>query len=281
MIKQPQSVDGASEDLALPVLARGLSGGRRESDERVVPPDSNSPKLELVRVSKIYDGRSLPVMALNNVSLQFPSGDFAILAGPSGSGKSTLLHLIGALDRPTSGEVRVAGRVLSSMNPNELADFRRQRIGFVFQAYNLINVLTAVENVEYIMLLQGKPAVERRRRAAAMLERVGLGGLKEKRPQEMSGGQQQRVAVARAVAADPEIVLADEPTANLDQTTGAALIDLFRELNKEMGVTFVLASHDPMVIAKSPRLIRLVDGRVFEDNAPRPPLKLRGGEGEL
>ncbi|MBI2500518.1 MAG: ABC transporter ATP-binding protein [Deltaproteobacteria bacterium] len=195
----------------------------------------------LEAVEKVYRTNGLPVKALTNVSLTFASGEFAVLAGPSGSGKSTLLNLIGALDRPTSGGVKVAGRDLLQMNLRQLSEFRLRKIGFVFQSYNLIPVLTAIENVEYILLLQGIDPKERRERAMALLERVGLLDQVGKRPGEMSGGQQQRVAVARALASRPELILADEPTANL---------------------AFLFASHDPMVIERARRVVRLKDGRI-------------------
>ncbi|MBI2066938.1 MAG: ABC transporter ATP-binding protein [Deltaproteobacteria bacterium] len=216
----------------------------------------------LEAVEKVYRTNGLPVKALTNVSLTFASGEFAVLAGPSGSGKSTLLNLIGALDRPTSGGVKVAGRDLLQMNLRQLSEFRLRKIGFVFQSYNLIPVLTAIENVEYILLLQGIDPKERRERAMALLERVGLLDQVGKRPGEMSGGQQQRVAVARALVSRPELILADEPTANLDSQTGATLIDLFRELNEQFQTTFLFASHDPMVIERARRVVRLKDGRI-------------------
>lgn len=215
-------------------------------------------------LSKVYQTNGLPVIALKNVDLTFESGEFSVLAGPSGSGKSTLLHLIGALDRPTSGTIQVGGEDLSRFSSRRLSEFRLRKVGFVFQAYNLISVLTAIENVEYVLLLQGVPFGERRERGTALLERVGLIDQMNKRPTEMSGGQQQRVAVARALASRPEIILADEPTANLDSQTGAALIELFRELNEQYKTSFIFASHDPMVIEKARRVIRLKDGRRIE-----------------
>ncbi|MBI2981640.1 MAG: ABC transporter ATP-binding protein [Deltaproteobacteria bacterium] len=219
-------------------------------------------QIELEGVEKVYRTNGLPIKALTDVSLGFAQGEFAVLAGPSGSGKSTLLNLIGALDRPTSGVIRVGGEDLSLLSARKLSDFRLRKIGFVFQAYNLIPVLTALENVEYILLLQGADAKERRKRSVALLERVGLCDQIHKLPGEMSGGQQQRVAVARALASHPEMILADEPTANLDSTTGSALIDLFRELNEQFQTTFIFASHDPMVIQRAERVVRLKDGHV-------------------
>jgi putative ABC transport system ATP-binding protein len=221
--------------------------------------------VELENVSKRYRQGRLEVPAVTRVTLSFAGGDFAVLAGPSGSGKTTLLNLIGALDMPTEGTVRVAGRDLSTLSGRALAELRLHRIGFVFQAYNLIPVLTAYENAEYVLLLQGVPAAERRRRVTALLDELGLADLAHRRPSELSGGQQQRVAVARAVVAEPPLILADEPTANLDSKTGAALIDMMRRLNRERGVTFVFSSHDPQVIERADRLIELVDGRVARD----------------
>lgn len=220
------------------------------------------PQIDVNRLDKIYAANGQSVSALTQVSLMLSAGDFVVLAGPSGSGKSTLLHIIGALDRPTSGSVRVGGLELVGQAPTALSQFRLTQVGFVFQAYNLIPVLTAQENVEYPLLLQGLPATERKRRAGELLARVGLGDLSHKRPNEMSGGQQQRVAVARALVGQPQMVLADEPTANLDSVTGAALIDLFRELNHQLRTTFLFASHDPMVIERAQSVIRLKDGRI-------------------
>jgi putative ABC transport system ATP-binding protein len=221
-----------------------------------------APQIEIDHVDKIYDSNGLSVSALTDISLTLAIGDFAVLAGPSGSGKSTLLHIIGALDTPTRGSVRVGGQELVGQSPHFLSHFRLTQIGFVFQAYNLIPVLTAQENVEYPLLLQGVTQPQREAHAKELLESVGLSDLRFKRPNEMSGGQQQRVAVARALAGSPQIVLADEPTANLDSVTGAALIDLFRNLNDRFHTTFLFASHDPMVIERARRVIRLKDGRI-------------------
>ena len=226
--------------------------------------------ITLSGVSKIYrsDGPhdGLAVRALAGVDLQVEAGEFTVLAGPSGSGKSTLLHLIGALDQPTEGTVRVAEQDHSKMSPRTIAEFRLRQIGFVFQAYNLIPVLTTLENVEYTLLLQGVAAWERHERANDLLRRVGLADQAHKKPGEMSGGQQQRVAVARALASRPAIVLADEPTANLDSQTGASLIDLFRHLNEQLKTTFLFASHDMMVIERARRVIRLKDGAVVGED---------------
>jgi putative ABC transport system ATP-binding protein len=214
------------------------------------------------KLTRVYRQDSIEVTALKDVDLEIAAGEFIALIGPSGSGKSTLLNLLGGLDRPTSGRLWVADRELGVLSARELADMRLRRIGFVFQEYNLIPVLSAVENVEYVMLLQGVADEERRRRALAVLAEVGLTGLEDRRPGELSGGQQQRVAVARAIVAEPALVLADEPTANLDSVTGAALMDLMRGLNETKGITFVFSTHDQMVMERARRLVHLKDGRV-------------------
>lgn len=225
----------------------------------------HNPLISLEALSKTYRSNGIQVPALKSVSLSIEKGEFVTIAGPSGSGKSTLLHLLGALDSATSGRVVIDDHDLSELSQTELARFRLESIGFVFQAYNLINVLTARENVEYIMLLQGLDAAKRRQRAEEVLVRVGLKEYLDTVPTHMSGGQQQRVAVARAIAANPALVLADEPTANLDSKTGAALIDLFKELQEQYEMTFVIASHDPMVLRKTKRLIELHDGNIIKD----------------
>ncbi|HJX16867.1 MAG TPA: ABC transporter ATP-binding protein [Acidiferrobacterales bacterium] len=214
------------------------------------------------QVTKIYRQDSIVVEALKDVDLEITEGEFLALVGPSGSGKSTLLNLIGGLDRPSAGRLWVADAELGQLTRRALAELRLKRIGFVFQEYNLIPVLSALENVEYVMLLQGVPDAERRARATEILNEVGLAGLEDRRPGELSGGQQQRVAVARAIVAAPALVLADEPTANLDSATGAALMDLMRRLNEEKRVTFVFSTHDPMVMERAKRLVRLKDGHI-------------------
>lgn len=219
----------------------------------------------LERVTRVYQQDSQAVRALDGVDLDIRAGDFAVLVGPSGSGKTTLLNLIGGLDSPTAGRICISGTEIGTMRKANLSALRLHRIGFVFQEYNLIPVLSALENVEFVMLLQGKPEAQRRRRAMALLDELGLQGLEHRRPAELSGGQQQRVAVARAIAAEPVIVLPDEPTANLDSKSGAALMDLMRRLNEERGVTFVFSTHDPMVVERARRVIRLRDGRVESD----------------
>ena len=205
------------------------------------------------------------VIALNRVSLEIAEGEFTAIIGPSGSGKTSLLHLIGGLDEPDSGSVLLSGIRISEMKGNQLPDFRRDHIGFIFQAYNLIPVLSAEENIEYIMLLQGIPAAERKTRVREMLEMVGLTGLGDRRPAQLSGGQQQRVAVARAMASNPDIILADEPTANLDSKTGIALLNVMRDLNERQNMTFVFSTHDEKIMERATRLIHLRDGVIEKD----------------
>ena len=218
-------------------------------------------------VRRFGEGAAL-VTAVGGVSLTVESGEFAALVGPSGSGKSTLLNLIGGLDDPDEGHIALAGMNLTSMSSAEMSDFRRDHIGFIFQSYNLIPVLSAAENIEYIMLLQGLAARDRRKRVDEMLKMVGLDGLGHRRPAELSGGQQQRVAVARAMASSPDIILADEPTANLDSKTGIALLETMRELNENQGVTFLFSTHDQKIIERARRLVWLEDGMVTKDEAP-------------
>lgn len=221
--------------------------------------------LEIQDLSKTYrTAQQVETQALRHVSMTVEQGTFAVVAGPSGSGKSTLLHLCGALDVPTSGEIRMNGDNICALAPSRRADYRLRRLGFVFQAYNLIHVLTALENVEYVMLLQGVPAQLRRQRAHALLLQVGLGDKGGRRPTQLSGGEQQRVAVARAIAAEPQLVLADEPTANLDSATGLALVELMKRLNREQRITFLIATHDTMIMEQADRVIRLKDGQVVE-----------------
>jgi len=216
--------------------------------------------LRTIAVEKTYSTRGVETHALAGIDLAIETGEFTALAGPSGSGKTTLLNLLGALDIPTAGQVLLDEEDLAGLKPAELSDRRLHKLGFVFQAYNLIPVLSAVENVEFVLELQGIGSSERRKRATELLERVGLGDLAEKRPLEMSGGQQQRIAVARAIASRPRVVLADEPTANLDSTTAKSLLDLMQTLNRDEGVTFLFSSHDPLVLNKAERRILLRDG---------------------
>ena len=221
--------------------------------------------VECIDIEKTYRQGKMEVRALNGVSLSIEKGGFIALAGPSGSGKTTLLNIIGGLDSADSGGVIVNGNSLDKMNQSELASLRLRNIGFIFQAYNLIPVLSAVENVEYVMLLQGVPPVERRERARAILDDVGLEGKYDRRPAELSGGQQQRVAVARAIVSDPSIVLADEPTANLDSKTGQGLLEMMKEMNEKKKVTFIFSTHDKMVMDYARRLILIKDGLVAND----------------
>ena len=216
-------------------------------------------------LGKDYIHNNLSVKAVRGVTLEFGNGEFSAIAGPSGSGKTTLLNMIGGLDRPTSGTVNVAGNDMGSLTNRELSDIRLKNIGFIFQAYNLIPVLNAIENVEYILLLQGIKKEERRERSGEILKKVGLGDKMSRLPGDLSGGEQQRVAVARAMVSEPELILADEPTANLDQKTGASLLDLMKNLNHEKKVTFLFSTHDPMVMVRAERVIKLSDGLVVSD----------------
>lgn len=216
-------------------------------------------------VTKEYSDHGVPVMALRGVDLAVKRGEFTAIVGPSGSGKTTFLNIISGLDSPSGGKVWLDHKLLSGMSGRELSDFRRDHIGFIFQAYNLIPVLTAEENIEYIMLLQGIPKTERHTRVARILAEVGLEGFAGRFPTQLSGGQQQRVAVARAIVAQPTLVLADEPTANLDSRTAVGLIDMMRVLNQTSGTTFIFSTHDPRVMERARRLIVLRDGRVDRD----------------
>jgi putative ABC transport system ATP-binding protein len=222
--------------------------------------------VDCINVIKIYRQGEIEVRALDGLSLTVGKGDFMAIAGPSGSGKTTLLNIIGGLDQADEGRVILDGRDLGGMTQSELADLRLQRVGFVFQSYNLVPVLTALENVEFVMLLQRVPRDERIRRAKSILDDVGLEGMYDRRPAALSGGQQQRVAVARAIVSSPSIVLADEPTANLDSKTGEGLLEIMRRMNEEKNVTFIFSTHDRMVMNHARRLILLKDGRVVEDN---------------
>jgi putative ABC transport system ATP-binding protein len=218
-----------------------------------------------VDLCKTYRQGDVDIKALDHVSIEIKEGGFVCLSAPSGGGKTTLLNAIGGLDRPDSGEVYIAGRRIDNLSKGELAELRLRQIGFVFQAFNLIPVLTAIENVEFVMQVQGVPAAERQRLAREILEEVGLEGLEDRRPADMSGGQQQRVAVARAIVSRPALVLADEPTANLDSKTADGLMELFRELNDHHSTTFVIATHDKRVMGYAKRLVRMLDGRIVED----------------
>jgi putative ABC transport system ATP-binding protein len=218
-----------------------------------------------VDLCKTYRQGDQDIKALDHVSIEIAKGGFVCLSAPSGGGKTTLLNAIGGLDIPDSGEVYVDDQRIDNLSKGDLADLRLRQIGFVFQAYNLIPVLTARENVEFVMQVQGVAANERNEKAKAILKEVGLEGLENRRPAQMSGGQQQRVAVARAVASRPALILADEPTANLDSKTSDELMELFTELNENHGSTFIIASHDQRVMNYAKRLIRMLDGRIVED----------------
>jgi putative ABC transport system ATP-binding protein len=223
--------------------------------------------VELQDVTKVYQQGDQRVEALRGLTLKVGSGEFTAVCGPSGSGKTTALNLIGALDTPTSGTVRLEGADLGTLSRQALSQLRRDRIGFVFQAYNLIPILSAYENAEIVMAVQGVAEAERRERVMQLLARVGLEGLEDRRPTELSGGQQQRVAIARAIAARPAVVLADEPTANVDSAAAEALLDMMEALNRDQQVTFLFSTHDPRVMSRARRLVRLVDGRIESDEA--------------
>ena len=221
--------------------------------------------VKLESVSRVYHQGDQTVNALDHVSLRIHQGEMVVVAGPSGSGKTTLLNIAGGLDRPTEGKVWLKERELTAMNRRALAQLRLHSIGFVFQAYNLIPVLSAEENAEFILLLRGAPAAARRAKVQEVLNAVGLQGLENRRPHQLSGGQQQRVAVARAIVAEPALVLADEPTANLDSASAAALLELMVRLNRELGTTFLFSTHDPRVMRRARRVIRMMDGRIESD----------------
>lgn len=221
--------------------------------------------VSIEKATRHYQDGDQVVEALRGLDLSIEPGEFTAIMGPSGSGKTTLLNLIGGMDTPTSGRVTVSGKEVSSMSKTERSDLRRDHVGFIFQSYNLIPVLTAQENTEFVLLLQGKSEAERNQRARAILKAVGLEGMEKRRPAELSGGQQQRVAVARAIATKPTIVLADEPTANLDSETKAELIGLMRRMNEEEGVTFLFSTHDHEIIDVARRVVTLRDGQVSSD----------------
>ena len=216
-------------------------------------------------IKKTYNPDTIPVKALKGVDLEIEQGEFTAIVGPSGSGKTTLLNIIGGLDRPTDGTIQVGGEDISKLSDNQLIDFRKNNIGFVFQSYNLIPVLTAKENVEFVMLLQNRSKEERDNRAEELLKAVGLSEKMNKRPSELSGGQQQRVAVARALASKPTFILTDEPTAKLYSKSTANLLDIMAELNKEENITFVFSTHDQRVIDRARRVVTLVDGTIASD----------------
>ena len=244
-------------------MTKSPSTPKTESDVPVI--------VALDDVHKQYLQGSHTVAALQGLSFEVERGEFTALCGPSGSGKTTALNLIGALDQPTKGSVVLEGQDLSTLSRRELSHLRRDRIGFVFQAYNLLPVLTATENAELVLALQGVEFDERRERVMKVLADVGLEGMESRRPSELSGGQQQRVAIARAIAADPAVVLADEPTANVDSETAKRLLDIMEKLNSDRGVTFIFSTHDPQVFERARRVIRIVDGRLESDTAAESP----------
>jgi len=223
--------------------------------------------IKVENVEKIYEDNGVPVHALHGIDLSIKKGEYIVIAGPSGSGKTTLLNVMGTLDVPTKGNVLVEGTDVSKKSAKELSEIRLTKLGFVFQAYNLIPVLTSLENIEFAMLLRGISAKERHQKALSVMEELGIAELKNKMPNQMSGGQQQRVAVARAIVNDPVIVLADEPTANLDSKTGDVLLDLMEKMNKDKNITFIFSSHDKQVIDRAKRLLILKDGLIVEDKS--------------
>jgi putative ABC transport system ATP-binding protein len=228
--------------------------------------------IKLKDVRRTYRTGPIEVPALRGISLTIGAGEFAATAGPSGSGKTTLLNIIGGLDRADTGEIWVAGQDLQLLSAGELAHLRLQRIGFVFQTYNLLPVLTALENAEFTLLLQGMPARQRREKVEKLFSEIGLAGLENRRPAELSGGQQQRVAVARAMVTEPALILADEPTANLDSASAIALLDVMEQLNQTTGTTFLFSTHDPQVMERAHRLIRLRDGQITGDETRGSPV---------
>jgi putative ABC transport system ATP-binding protein len=230
----------------------------------------NNTVIDAHNLTRIYDENTIPVYALNGVHLHITKGEFTAIKGPSGSGKTTLLNMLGGLDEPTEGYVNINGTNITELKGNKLVDFRLHNIGFVFQSYNLIPVLTAQENIEFIMLLQKRPKAEREQRVTELLREVGLMEKARKRPGELSGGQQQRVAVARALAPKPQFILADEPTANLDSVSAGNLLDIMAKLNREEKMTFIFSTHDQRVIDRARRVITLEDGKIVKDTTPAP-----------
>jgi len=221
--------------------------------------------IQCVDVSKSFQQGDVKVVGLDHLSLIVDEGEFVCLSGPSGSGKTSLLNAMGGLDSLDSGEIYIGERRVDQLNKGAKSDLRLRHIGFVFQAYNLIPVLTAMENVEFVMQLQGVDRQTREQKAMSILKEVGLEGMEHRRPSQLSGGQQQRVAVARAIVSEPDLVLADEPTANLDSTTAVQLVDLFLHLNEKHNITFIIATHDDRVMSRCKRLVRMVDGKVVSD----------------
>ena len=230
----------------------------------------NQTVIDAHNISRIYDRGNIPVYAVNNVHLHLERGEFTALVGPSGSGKTTLLSLIGGLDKPDEGKIEINGQDITAMTADDLIDFRLRNIGFVFQSFNLIPVLTARENVEFIMHLQGVPRSERDRRTESLFKQIGMEDKINARPSKLSGGQQQRVAVARALASRPQFILADEPTANLDSKSASNLLDMMAQLNREEHITFIFSTHDPRVIERARRVINLLDGKIESDQVMKP-----------
>ena len=227
--------------------------------------------IDATNISKTYNPDTIPVKAVDSVSLQMQRGEFTALVGPSGSGKTTLLNLLGGLDKSNTGKIIINGTDITTLKPNAMIDFRLHNIGFIFQSYNLVPVLTARENVEFIMLLQNISKAERDKRVTNLLQQVGLGDKMDVRPSQLSGGQQQRVAVARALASKPQFILADEPTANLDSHSATNLLDIMAMLNKEENMTFIFSTHDQRVIERARRVITLVDGKISSDTGTAKP----------
>ena len=235
----------------------------------------NNTVIDAHNISKVYNPETIPVYAVNSVHLHLARGEFAAFVGPSGSGKTTLLNLIGGLDKPDVGEIFINGVDITKLSANQLINFRLHNIGFVFQSFNLIPVLTAKENAEFIMLLQGRRKREREKRLTQLFKQIGLEEKMNTRPAELSGGQQQRIAVARALASKPQFVLADEPTANLDSNSASNLLDIMAKLNAEENMTFLFSTHDPRVIERAARVITLVDGKITVDTAPTGSLHIK------
>jgi putative ABC transport system ATP-binding protein len=251
------------------MMDEAMESKSRTGQESVGTSVADRPLVRVRGVTRTYRQGVLDVHALRGIDLDIYDGEFMALVGPSGSGKTTLLNVIGALDEPDSGTVQVAGEDITKLTKGDVADFRLDHVGFVFQAYNLVPVLTAFENAEFTLLLRGKNVEERRQAVMPLLERVGLGEMVDRKPHELSGGQQQRVAIVRALATKPRLLLADEPTANLDSATSDDLMDLMQQLNDELQTTFVFSTHDPVVIDRARRVVRLLDGRVDDDDGAR------------
>jgi putative ABC transport system ATP-binding protein len=262
IILPPSSCKKFSDDSLYFLVGKSLL---RDDLEKMMKQNVIDDVIATEGVEKIYSDNGVPVHAVRGIDLSIASGEFTAIVGPSGSGKTTFLNIISGLDKPTAGKVWLKSKLLSGMSGSELSDFRRDHIGFIFQAYNLIPVLTVEENVEYIMLLQGVPKHERHDRVAKILQEVGLEGMGNRFPPQLSGGQQQRVAIARAMVSQPSLILADEPTANLDSSTGAGLLDMMRELNEKTGMTFVFSTHDEMIMKRARRVITIKDGKIASD----------------